>query len=99
MPSSKIPSNVGECVEKNTLQTEPGYHENQSSGGNPFFFGISSSYIQDWDVVAAFRELYQNWSVLCCHLERNAQRLSLFTNRRDAILARFSLGRLDFQPV
>jgi hypothetical protein len=31
--------------------------------------------------------------------EGSAQKVSLFTNRRDAILARFSLSRLDFQPV
>lgn len=61
MPSSKVTGNVGQCVEENALQTKPGYHKNQSGGGKTVFFGISSSYIQDWDGATAFREIYQNW--------------------------------------
>jgi hypothetical protein len=29
--------------------------------GEIFPFSISPSYVKDWDTVAAFRELYQNW--------------------------------------
>lgn len=61
MPSSKVPGNVGEFAEENTLQAKSGHDKNQSGGGKTFFFGISSSYVQDWDGAAAFREIYQNW--------------------------------------
>ena len=55
MPSSKVPSNVDGCAEENTLR-----NHNQIGESRTFFFGISSSYIQDWDRAAAFREIYQN---------------------------------------
>ncbi|CEJ61881.1 hypothetical protein PMG11_10397 [Penicillium brasilianum] len=79
MPPGKVPQNMAEHVAEDTLQVKPDHDKTQSGGGKTIFFGISSSYVQDWDAAAAFREIYQNW--------------------RDAILARFSLSRLDFQPV
>jgi hypothetical protein len=69
MQPNNPPNNVvGELDPNKTLQVEPAHHQNQSGCGKTVFFGVSSSYVPDWDTRAAFRELYQNWSVLCRHL-------------------------------
>lgn len=69
MQPCNLPSNVvGELDQNKTLQVEPAHHQSQSGCGKTVFFGLSSSYVPDWDTLAAFRELYQNWSVLCRHL-------------------------------
>jgi hypothetical protein len=68
MQPNNPPNNVvGELDPNKTLQVEPAHHQNQSGCGKTVFFGVSSSYVPDWDTRAAFRELYQNWSVLCRH--------------------------------
>lgn len=53
-------SNVSDRTESNTQQSgEEG--KVFSGGGQIFPLSISPSYVKDWDAVAAFRELYQNW--------------------------------------
>ncbi|KAJ5900395.1 uncharacterized protein N7473_004465 [Penicillium subrubescens] len=62
MQPNNPPNNVvGELDPNKTLQVEPAHHQNQSGCGKTVFFGVSSSYVPDWDTRAAFRELYQNW--------------------------------------
>jgi hypothetical protein len=55
--------------------------------------GISHAYVKDWDTANAFRELYQNWYVTTSPIG-----YILRQSRKDAILQRFQLDRLDFRP-
>lgn len=57
------------------IHAKSGHDRNEGGSGKKFFFGISSSCIWDWDGAAAFREIYQNWWVICCLCEGNALKL------------------------
>lgn len=51
------------------------------------------AYVKDWDTANAFRELYQNWYVTTFPVG-----YLLRQSRKDAIVQRFHLDRLDFKP-
>jgi hypothetical protein len=48
-PNNPLNNVVGELDPNKTLQVEPAHHQNQSGCGKTVFFGISSSYVPDWD--------------------------------------------------
>ena len=55
--------------------------------------GISPAYVKDWDTTNAFRELYQNW-----YVPNLSFGYMLIQRRKDAILERFQLARMDSKP-
>lgn len=60
-PRDQSQVNLSEQVKCETQQNEPSREDIRSDRQQTFPLSISLSYVEDWDTVAAFRELYQDW--------------------------------------